>query len=251
MPFPEKNDMSAIGGHQNQQGTRPRSLMRSDVWLTPPEIIKTLGPFDLDPCSLEPRPWPTAEIHYAPPQDGLALPWHGRIWLNPPYGKQTAVWLAKLAEHGAGTALVFARTETKFFFNYIWREASALLFLEGRLDFCLPDGTKSRYNAGAPSVLVAYGNYDVERLAQSDIGGAFVPLPNRGQVVVAFSVTWLQLVASIFKDKGGRLALSEMYVLLSDHPKARRNQNWKAKLRQVVQGDLFERVASGVYRLRH
>lgn len=243
MPFPEKNEMQT-GGHQSPH-------LKSVVWLTPPEIVKTLGPFDLDPCSLEPRPWPTAKLHYAPPQDGLVLPWFGRIWLNPPYGTQTAAWLAKLAEHGAGTALIFARTETKFFFNYIWREASALLFLEGRLDFYLPDGTKSKYNAGAPSALVAYGDLDVEKLAQSGISGAFVPLPNRGQVVVAFSVTWLQLVASIFKDNGGRLALSDMYVLLSDHPKARRNPNWKAKLRQIVQGDLFERVASGVYRLRH
>jgi hypothetical protein len=35
-----------------------------DEWLTPPEIIKSLGEFDLDPCSPINRPWDTAKNHY-------------------------------------------------------------------------------------------------------------------------------------------------------------------------------------------
>ncbi len=40
--------------------------------------------------------------------------------LNPPYGEQTERWLAKLAKHGNGIALVYARTETKMFFDSVW-----------------------------------------------------------------------------------------------------------------------------------
>lgn len=85
-------------------------------WLTPPEILRALGTFDLDPCSPTDRPWDTAKIHYTKIDDGLAKPWHGRVWLNPPYGNKTKSWLSRLALHGNGIALVFARTETKSFF---------------------------------------------------------------------------------------------------------------------------------------
>lgn len=51
-----------------------------DEWLTPPEIIKALGTFDLDPCSPIHRPWPTATNHYTVENDGFNLPWYGRVW---------------------------------------------------------------------------------------------------------------------------------------------------------------------------
>jgi hypothetical protein len=43
----------------------------NDEWLTPPEIIKSLGVFDLDPCSSIIRPWNTAIKHYNINDDGL------------------------------------------------------------------------------------------------------------------------------------------------------------------------------------
>lgn len=86
-----------------------------DEWLTPPSVIAALGEFDLAPCSPVIRPWNTAKTHYDTNTDGLKMPWFGRVWLNPPYGKQTFTWLAKLAEHGDGIALIFARTETNGF----------------------------------------------------------------------------------------------------------------------------------------
>ena len=103
---------------------------RSTVWLTPPHIIDALGTFDLDPCAApNPRPWDTAAAHYALPADGFTLPWFGRVWLNPPYGAETWRWLGRLAEHGTGTALVFARTETSGFAEQVWAKATAVLFL--------------------------------------------------------------------------------------------------------------------------
>lgn len=107
-------------------------------------------------------------------REDVAHDWAGRVWCNPPYGLQAWTWLERLADHGQGTALVFARTETAGFFRTVWRRASALLFLEGRLHFHHPDGTRAPANAGAPSVLVAYGDYDAHRLATCGLPGAYV-----------------------------------------------------------------------------
>lgn len=163
-----------MGGHQSTQ-TDPAT------WLTPPHILEALGRFHLDPCAApEPRPWETAAFHIAPPQNGLFEPWEGAVWLNPPYGTQTGRWLAKLADHGRGVALIFARTETEMFFEQVWERANALLFLRGRLTFCRPDGTPGEHNSGAPSVLVAYGEVAVERLRQSNLDGHIADL-DRGR----------------------------------------------------------------------
>jgi hypothetical protein len=149
-----------IGGH-----TRPTRGL-TDVWLTPPDLLARLGDFDLDPCAVaEPRPWPTARRHYAPPQNGLALPWEGRVWCNPPYGAQVGRWLARLAEHGHGLALTFARTDVAWWRAEVVPKAAACLFLYGRLHFCHADGTRAKRNAGGSSVLIAYGDCECERLS--------------------------------------------------------------------------------------
>jgi hypothetical protein len=161
-----------MGGHHS-----PAS--ETVVWLTPPDILSALGDFDLDPCACsEPRPWPTARTHFTVEDDGLTKPWFGRVWMNPPYGPPKVVgpWMRRMADHGAGTALIFARTETALFFETVWRRAAACLFLEGRLFFCRPDGTQAGHNAGAPSVLVAYGEYDAKGLRHSGLPGHFVRL---------------------------------------------------------------------------
>lgn len=161
---------TGMGGHHSAR-------MMKDEWLTPPNIIEALGPFDLDPCSPIARPWPTAARHYHMLDEGLMQPWAGRVWLNPPYGRETGHWLAALAAHeGGGTALIFARTETDMFFEQVWGKASALLFLRGRLHFHHVDGARAAHNAGAPSVLAAYGDADAKRLAVSGLDGQMIRL---------------------------------------------------------------------------
>jgi phage N-6-adenine-methyltransferase len=150
----------------------------TDEWLTPPSVIAALGAFDLDPCSPgDRRPWDTAAKHYSLEDDGLRKPWEGRVWLNPPYSS-AAQWMARLAEHNQGTALIFARTETRMWFDHIWPRASGLLFLKGRLRFCYVTG-KEAGAAGAPSVLVAYGARDAEVLSSIPIPGHYVSLSRR------------------------------------------------------------------------
>jgi hypothetical protein len=148
--------------------------MENDEWLTPPSILRALGPFDLDPCAPIARPWDMAKNHYTKNDPGLLRPWEGRVWLNPPYGLQTKGWLKRLADHGNGIALIFARIETEMFFSQVWNRADALLFIEGRLYFYHVDGTKARANSGAPSVLIAYGESNAKSLLNSGIKGSFV-----------------------------------------------------------------------------
>lgn len=175
--------MSGMGAHQS-----PR--METDVWLTPPEILAALGgwhSFDLDPCAPEDRPWPMAKRHYTIHDNGLRLPWRGRVWLNPPYGSPSVVgpWLRRMADHGEGTALIFARTETALFFETVWRRATACLFVEGRLFFHHPDGRRASNNSGAPSVLVAYGARDSGLLRLSGLRGHYVALQEVSEVEAA------------------------------------------------------------------
>jgi hypothetical protein len=142
-----------------------------DEWLTPPEIVKALGPFDLDPCAPIKRPWPTAANHYTIEDNGLIKPWHGRVWLNPPYGTETGKWMRRMKEHGNGIVLIFARTETQTFFECVWGVATACLWLKGRLTFYNVDGTKPKYSGGAPSVLIAYGQHNADRLRTCELAG--------------------------------------------------------------------------------
>lgn len=157
-------------------GSHQSAAIKKDEWLTPPEIIKPLGFFDLDPCSPISRPWDTANHHFTVDDDGLEKKWFGRVWLNPPYGSETGKWLKLLSEHGDGTALIFARTETEMFFEQVWAKATALLFIKGRLFFHHLNGNKSKHNAGAPSVLIAYSVWDARCLKESGIEGQFIPL---------------------------------------------------------------------------
>lgn len=117
-----------------------------------------------------------AATHYTLKDDGLSRPWHGRVWLNPPYSREAVKWLRRLADHGNGIALTFARTETAWFFETIWNAATAVLFIEGRLHFHHQDGTRAAANAGAPSVLSAYGADNADALERSQIAGQFVRL---------------------------------------------------------------------------
>lgn len=159
------------GGHP--YASRP--VAASHVWLTPPEIVQALGPFDLDPCAApSPRPWPTAKRHIELPEDGLNAKWKGRVWCNPPFGPHTAGWLYRMAEHGNGIALVFARTDTTMFRDYVWPYADAVMFLHGRPHFHRPDGTRAKGNSGGPICLVAYGADNHTALLYSCLPGAVV-----------------------------------------------------------------------------
>jgi DNA N-6-adenine-methyltransferase Dam len=157
----------SLGSHQTSVG-------RSQTHITPRWIVDRLGPFDLDPCAADPRPWDCAKRNYTELDDGLSKPWAGRVWLNPPFLRyQVGAWIQRLAEHGHGTALLHARTETDWF-EPCWQHASGILFLADRIHFHKPDGTEQPANSGAPAVLISFGAKDLVRLRESGISGFLV-----------------------------------------------------------------------------
>lgn len=162
----------ALSGHESP-------VAQTVVWLTPPEIIRELGPFDLDPCTAKVMPWKTAKRRFTEEDDGLSQEWVGRCWVNPPYGREVGDWLEKLANHGDGIALTFARTETAAWVNWVWPKATAILFLHGRLHFHKVDGSRAKANAGAPSALIAYGKNNAIRLRDCGLAGTLVRVIKR------------------------------------------------------------------------
>lgn len=155
---------------------------QTSVWLTPPEIVKALGPFDLDPCAAVDQPWRTADVQYTEVEDGLRQSWGSGfdrpfVWCNPPFGPHAETWLQRMGQHGKGIALVPARTETRWFVKTIWRctSVTGVLFLHGRPHFHHPDGTRGRTNSGAPICLVAYGvTPAIQRLRDCGLAGSLV-----------------------------------------------------------------------------
>lgn len=266
---------AAMGSHHSQRA-------QTEDWWTPPHIINALGgpeSFALDPCApLRPQ-WACARQSFSPLDDGLSKLWDGRVWLNPPYSTEAVKrWLARLAQHGEGTALIFARTETDTFFRHGWEAANAMLFIRKRLNFHYPDGTDparcfeerglhefvvmnaatgaqgcrfcgmAKKNSGAPSVLIAYGTEDADILAFCGIAGQFVPLRfPRSWLIEAIEPTWRELVGQLMGEAEGPVRLEDIYRRVADHPKARRNRNVEAKVRQQLQRGPYQRLGRGLW----
>ena len=155
--------------------TFEKSTNTTVEWLTPPELVRMLGKFDLDPCTPQNPPFLHAKCNYNIEDDGLKKEWFGRVYMNPPYGKGMDKWIEKLKKHGNGIALIFARTETRCYFDHIWDYADAILFVKGRIRFYNVDG-EQKGTPGAPSVFVAYGKENAIALERSGIIGKFIRL---------------------------------------------------------------------------
>lgn len=154
---------------------------RNDRWLTPIAIIRALGTFDLDPCAAPGHE--TAVERWTPEDvgDGLSLPWHGRVWLNPPYGRESRVWIERLVVHGSGTALIPVATGTKLWQEVVFPAAAAILFYRHRVTFVHPKGDATGMVSPAASALIAIGDEDAYLLERSGLPGYFVPMKSSVQ----------------------------------------------------------------------
>ena len=82
--------------------------------------------------------------------DALRDPWPIVWYANPPYGREIATWVRLMPNKGPGVALLPARTDTKWFHDYIYHRAE-IVFLKGRLHF------DDLGPAPFPSMLVYFG----------------------------------------------------------------------------------------------
>lgn len=134
---------------------------------TPPEFFKRLDRrwrFTLDVCAS--RRNAKCPRFYTRKEDGLAQPWSGVCWLNPPYGRTIGTWVQKAAEEterGAAVvvALLPARTDTSWWHEWVMPFAR-ITFIRGRLKF---SGMEN--GAPFPSALAYYPKRRAMALAQS------------------------------------------------------------------------------------
>lgn len=112
----------------------------SDEWSTPEDFYKKLNKefnFTLDPCATDENHKTTK--YFTKEQDGLSQNWQGNIiFCNTPYSN-IAEWVKKcycesLKENTTVVLLIPARTDTKYFHNYILNR-SEIRFVKGRLKF--------------------------------------------------------------------------------------------------------------------
>lgn len=160
--------------------THESTVNESIEWYTPPNIFEALGlEFDLDPCSPgQGKSFVPARRVLTAEDDGLATPWGDpsstTVFMNPPYGALTAPFMRKFAEHGNGIALVFARTDTRWFQETVGT-ADVLCFISGRVRFYKGSTTQQGGSPGAGSVLIAYGKKSADAVLQSGLGLCFTP----------------------------------------------------------------------------
>ncbi len=120
---------------------------------TPPALVAELsaefGPFEFDFAATEANK--KAPIAYTPEMDSLSLVWSGVGWLNPPYGRMTEKFVRKASEAQALVCcLLPARTDTKWFHNYVLPKAKVVRFLKGRPKFLI-DGKPVLDDKGKPA----------------------------------------------------------------------------------------------------
>lgn len=149
----------------------------TDNYVTPPEIVRVLGKFDLDPYCGILQPFKHARINYTEKHDGLVKSWHGRVFMNPPYSiKLIEQFVDKFCLHANGIALVLPRVGTKWF-DKLCCNCDAMLFRRGRITFL--DARGQPTNVGAMgNVFFAFGKRNVKSLERSGWRG---PIFYRGK----------------------------------------------------------------------
>lgn len=130
---------------------------QSVEWETPQEFFdkwNDVFEFDLDAAATPENA--KAPKFYTVEDDGLAQPWEGAVWCNPPYGRQIGKWVEKAyseaIKHGAAVVMLIpAKTETRWWHDYVTK-ASEIHFVKGRIQF-----GDSGVNAPFPSAVVVFG----------------------------------------------------------------------------------------------
>jgi phage N-6-adenine-methyltransferase len=129
----------------------------TEEWPTPRSFFNNLNRrhrFTLDPCATPENA--TCPLYFTKEDDGLAQDWGThRVFCNPPYGRTIGAWVRKCFDASQRGALVVllvpARTDTRWFHDWVQGKATEIRFIEGRLTF----GTAT-WAAPFPSMVAVY-----------------------------------------------------------------------------------------------
>lgn len=130
---------------------------RTEEWPTPQSFFSDLHrefAFTLDPCAT--RRNAKCPNYFTKAQDGLAQSWGGHVvFCNPPYGRDMGKWARKCweaSEAGATVVLLaHARTDTRWFHDWVYNKATEIRFVKGRLKF-----GDSKNSAPFPSLVAVF-----------------------------------------------------------------------------------------------
>lgn len=161
----------------------------TNEWYTPAHVIalarQALGAIDLDPASCaEANATVGADEYFDADANGLAQPWAGRVWLNPPYGKTDGrsnqdIWAEKLIAEYEGGNVRSAVLLVKAALGYAWFErlwySYPTCFVRERLYFTPGDGSKDGQAKTGTAIL--YFGQDVTTFKRvfSSIGRVILP----------------------------------------------------------------------------
>lgn len=133
---------------------------KSVEWYTPDWIFHKLAiDFDLDPASPVDFETPVpAATKFTVIDNGLDKDWFGKVWMNPPYSRETTKWMSKFIAHRNGVCLVFSRTDAKWFQSAL-ASADAIILMSGRINF-IPgvENKHKKSRAGAGTAMFAFGD---------------------------------------------------------------------------------------------
>ena len=141
------------------------TVSKTTEWETPVDLFESLWSefegFDLDPCCqfndyTAQRVLKNGGSVYTPADDGLSQPWHGKVYMNPPYGRGVETWVAKafqevmMGRAEVVVALLKSTTDTRWWHTYV--EGFVVpRFIRGRLKF-----VNAAAHAPFPSVIIVW-----------------------------------------------------------------------------------------------
>lgn len=114
---------------------------KSSEWSTPQDFYDRLNTefhFTLDPCATAENA--KCENFFTISDDGLSKPWAGRVFMNPPYGREISQWVEKAATEASKeycefvVGLVPSRTDTIWWHEWVM-QAREVRLVRGRLKF--------------------------------------------------------------------------------------------------------------------
>ena len=162
---------SPLGGDA-QRGEQPEQLrlfqvaqteLTSDDYYTPKWIFDAMKiEFDLDVACPPEGPLHTpCRAYYTQADDGLASPWNGRVFMNPPFSNTTP-WIRKFTAHANGIAVV--QVSKALWFDQLWNDCDGIVILPARLKYVDPTGGNGSISIA--SSIVAFGVENVQAISR-------------------------------------------------------------------------------------